>query len=66
MLADTFVLIHILRTERFRKRVPELFENDDQLLGTNAFLTRFLSDSLEKIRELRRGAAWMFQLLRER
>src|SRR5688500_3074842 len=65
-LADTFVLIRVLWSQRLGERVPQLLENNYQLLGTNALLTRFVSDSAEKTRQLGRRPIWPFQLLRKR
>ena len=65
-LANTFVLIRVLRSQCLCQRVPQLLENNYQLLWRNALLMRFASDFPEKIREFWRWAIWPFQLLSER
>jgi hypothetical protein len=65
-LADAFILIRILRAQGLGERVPQLLENDDELLGLNILLMRFPADSLQKIGKLRRWTIWSLELIRER
>ena len=48
-LADPFVLIRVLRSQRLGERVPQLLENDYQLFGGNCLLVRFARHFLQKI-----------------
>ena len=65
-LADAFILIRILWAQGLGERVPQLFENDDELLGLNVLLMRFPADSLQKIRELQSWTIRSLELIRER
>ena len=65
-LADTFILVRILGAQRLGERVPQLLENDDELLGLNILLMCFPADSLQKIGKLRRWTVRPLELIRER
>jgi hypothetical protein len=65
-LADAFILIRILWAQGLGERVPQLLENDDELLGLNILFMRFPADSLQKISKLRRWTIRSFELIRER
>jgi hypothetical protein len=64
-LADALILIRILWAQGLGERVPQLLEDDDELLGLNVVLVRFPADSLQKISKLRRGTIRPFELIRE-
>lgn len=65
-LADSLVLIGILRAQRLGEGVPQLLEDDYELLGSNVVLVRFPADFLQKIGKLRRGTIRPLELIRER
>ena len=65
-LADALVLIRILWAQGFGEGVPQLLEDDDELLGLNVVLMCFPADSLQKISKLRRWTIRSLQLIRER
>lgn len=65
-LADTLVLIRILWAQGLGERVPQLLEDDDELLGLNVVLVRFPADSLQKIGKFRRRTIRSLELIRER
>lgn len=48
-LTDIFILIGILRPQRFSEGIPQLLENDDEFLRRHVFLVRFFADPLEDI-----------------
>ncbi|HEX9384431.1 MAG TPA: hypothetical protein VF908_13590 [Gemmatimonadaceae bacterium] len=65
-LTDAFILIGILRAQGLGERVPQLLENDDELLGLNVLLMRFPADSLQQIGKLWRWTIRPLELIRER
>ncbi len=65
-LPDAFILIRILWAQGLGERVPQLLENDDELLGLNILLMCFPADSLQKISKLRCRAVRPLELIRER
>ena len=64
-LADALILIRILWAQGFGEGVPQLLEDDDELLGLNVVLMCFPADSLQKISKLRRWTIRSLELIRE-
>ena len=52
-LARALVLIRVLGTQRLGERIPQLLEDNDQLLGPYFFFRCFTPDFTEKRGELR-------------
>ena len=64
-LADSLILIGILWAQGLGEGVPQLLENDDELLGLNVLLVGFPADSLQEISKLRRWTIRSLELIRE-
>ena len=62
-LADKFVLIRILRTQRLGKRVPQLLEDNYELFRLDVLIMCFPRHFSEQRRELLRWTVWSSELL---
>jgi hypothetical protein len=62
---DSLELLMVLRSDRFGERIPELLENEEQLLWSDAAFFRFSRYSLQQGGEFRGWSFWFLQLLGE-
>src|SRR6185503_20210692 len=66
LLSDPLVLICILWSQRLCERVPQLLENNYQLLGRDVLLMRFTGNFPQQIRQFRCWPIGTLQLLCQR